>query len=347
MNEKKIVVALVVLAGLLGGVYFNKKNKAADAAAHSGSGSSSLPTVAVSKDDAKKLDKLVIKNRDKGEVTLEKKGDAWRVTKPVDAAANKANVEAAIKNLQELKLSAVIAATPAKNTLKRYELEADKALTVKAFAGGKSLFDMVFGKSGGRGQIVQLAGKPTVYAAKEFKSYNFAREMKNWRNTDVVSFEDGNVIGVEVENTHGKMSFTKNGDAWSGALYKRSDKGLAKKASKWERFDPAKVKDMLNAFKKLKATDFGKKGDDTGLDDAVTHGGVVRINMKDGAPGHVLSVGKAQKGNNRYLSYAGDKEKNVYVVGSWVAEWAFKDADKWSKADEKKAADAKDAKAKK
>jgi hypothetical protein len=347
MNEKKIVVALVVLGGLLAGVYVSKKNKAADAAAHSASGDASLPKVALSKDDAKKVDKLVIKNRDKGEVTLEKKGKSWRVTKPVDAAANKANVDAAIKNLQDLNLAAVIAQTPAKNTLKRYELEAGKALTVKAFAGGKSVFDMVFGKSGGRGQIVQLAGKPAVYAAKDFKSFNFAREIKNWRNTDVVSFEDGNVIGVEVDNSHGKMSFTKDGDSWSAALYKRSDTGLAKKASKWEDFDPAKVKDMLNAFKKLKATDFGTKDADTGLVDAVKSGGVVRINMKDGAASHVLAVGKAQKGNNRYLSYAGDKEKNVYVVGSWVAEWAFKDPSKWSKPEEKKEDAGKGTKAKK
>ena len=50
-----------------------------------------IDTISVPKDDVEKITKIEVKNAEKGEVTLEKKGDAWEVVKPVQAKANAAN----------------------------------------------------------------------------------------------------------------------------------------------------------------------------------------------------------------------------------------------------------------
>ncbi|MGH7279935.1 MAG: DUF4340 domain-containing protein, partial [Polyangiaceae bacterium] len=49
------------------------------------------------------VDKIEIANADKSDVVLEKKGDNWQVTKPVDFPANHANVKQLVDNLKDLK----------------------------------------------------------------------------------------------------------------------------------------------------------------------------------------------------------------------------------------------------
>ncbi len=181
-----------------------------------------------------------------------------------------------------------------------------------------------------------MADKDVVYTVKGYSSYLFARELKNWRDTDVLKFEDGNVISAEVENDKGKFSFTKSDDKWSGAFYPRKKDGdLQEKPEKWANFDEAKVKDLLRAYKALKATDFAKDGADTGVAEPLKTGGVVRLKLKDDAASFTLSVGKTQEGTNRYLVKEGG-DGTVFVVSSWAAEWATGDLAKFSKPDEKK-----------
>lgn len=295
-----------------------------------------LPTVKLSKEEAEKVTKFVLKNKDKGEVTLEKKGDAWMVTKPISAKANDQNVKSIVENLEKIELSAVIGNDAAIH--EKYELSGDKAVHVQAFKGDEKVIDMYFGKSGSRGQMARMGGDgatPTVYATKGYSAYLWGREIKNWRHNEVLKFEDGNAIATEVENENGKFSFTKADDKWTASFYARNDKGeLADKGVDIEEFDESKVKDMLRAFKNLKATDFAQEKDDTGVDDAIKNGGIIRVTMKDeDKPKYVLNVGKAQEGSNRYLKVDGDE--TVYVVTSWAGDWAGAKPEKFKKAAEK------------
>jgi hypothetical protein len=279
----------------------------------------------------------VIKNADKGEVTLEKKGDGWELTKPLGAPASQANVKSVIENIQKIELSALIA--KGTEAYKKYELDDEKAVHAQAFKGDEKVLDVFFGKSGSRGQMARVMGTDAVYAAKGYSSYQWAREIKSWRDTEILKFEDGNAISLEVENPNGKFSFTKQDEEWAGSFYPRNDKGkLAAKAKTWEQFDGEKVKNMLRAYKNLKASDFAAKGDDSGVDDALTHGGVVRIKLKDDTGNFTVKVGKTQEGSNRY-AVKDDGDGTVYVVSSWAADWATAEAEKFQKAEEK--ADAK------
>src|SRR6185295_10068614 len=109
------------------------------------------------------------------------------------------------------------------------------------------------------------------------------REVKNWRETSMLKFEDANAIQVEVTNKNGFFSFSKNGDKWAASLTKRDKEWKLEKPEKeWKAFSEDKVKDLLRAYKALNAEDFAEEKADTGLDAAVKNGGgIVHIKLKD------------------------------------------------------------------
>ncbi|MBM4357760.1 MAG: DUF4340 domain-containing protein [Deltaproteobacteria bacterium] len=337
-TEQKLAVSGVVLVALLGGYYATRQDKQRDIQAHTaGAAKEDLPKIAVEKEKAEKITKLVVKSKDHEEVVLEKKGDKWRLTKPLDVPASASAVDSVMKNLEKLELQKVISSNADEKTFEKYELDEKSATRVQAFAGDEKLLDASFGKSGTRGQLGRIAGNASVFGVKGYSSYLFAKEVKGWRDTDVLTIEDGNAIAVEIENKLGKFSLTKSGDKWGGFYYPRDAKKgkLAEKAAKWERFEETKVKDLLTAFKSLKASDFAKDGADTGIDKATEEGGLVRLKFKDGNGDVTLKVGKKQEGDNRYLVKEGG-DGTVFVVGSWTGSWAVDTLEKLSKPEEKK-----------
>lgn len=336
-TEQKIYASLAVLALAGGGLYLSNKSHKEAMATHSASAAAAeLPSIAVSKDDVEKISKIEIKNADKSNVTLEKKGDAWEVTSPVKAKANAANVRSLLDNLKELKAKESI--DKGESLYKQYELDDDKGVHLVAYKGAEKAVDMYFGKSGSRGQMARVAGKPGVFIAGGYSSYLYTREVKNWRETSILKFEDANAIQAEITNKNGVFSFSKNGDKWSGSFTKRGKDGkLAASADKkWDKFDESKVKDLLRAYKSLNAEDFGDDKADTGFADAEKEGGVVHIKLKDNAGDFTVKVGKTQKGSSRYAEKEGG-DGTVYVLSSWSADWATADKSKFEKADDKKA----------
>jgi hypothetical protein len=337
-QEHKIYAALGVLVVLGGLVYVTRSSANKEAEEHTVTAAGDLPVVKPSAEDAEKITKFVISSKSKEddkkqvEVTLEKKGDKWVVTKPIEAAANQANIKSLIENIQKIELSAIIADTA--DVHEKYELDDKNAVHAKAFKGGDVVFEMFFGKSGSRGQMARLPGKDTVYAAKGYSSYLWARELKNWRDNEILTLDDTKVVDVSIENKNGKFSFVKDGDKWTAKFGKRDDKTSEVEALKdIERFDENRVKDMLRAYKALKSTDFAGKDDETGIDDPLKNeGGIVVIKLKDKAE-HQLKIGKKQEGTNRFLAKEGDS--TVYVVSSWAAEWGTSGVDKFQKPEDK------------
>lgn len=334
-TEQRIYIALAILALLGVGLYLSQKKQKDEQAQHSATAASAdLPKIGVPKDDVEKITKIEIKNADKSDVALEKKGDTWEVVKPVSAKANAANVRSLLDNLKELKIKEPIA--KGTETYEQYDLTDAKALHVVASKGGEKALDLYFGKSGSRGQMVRIGGQDGVYVAGGYSSYLYAREAKNWRETSVLKFEDANAIQVEIENKNGKLSFSKNEDKWAGTFAPRDKKGkLESPEKKWEKFDEAKVKDMLRAYKNLNAEDFGDEKSDAGLDNAAENGGVIRIVLKDNAGDHTIKVGKTSKGSSRFAVKEGG-DGTVVVLGSWSADWAVAERKKFEKSDEKK-----------
>jgi hypothetical protein len=317
-QQNKIVAGVVVLAALGGATYWAKTKD--DQVGKSSTTSAELPEIKGTDD----VDKVSITNGEKGEVVLEKKGDKWEVTKPVNAPANQSNADQLVKNLKELKAKEVIVATtPSDDSKKDYEFIPSKQVHVVASKGGDKKLDLTFGSSGARGQMAMIDGKPGIYSVSGYSSYLYTREVKGFRETEMFKFDDQNANGLTIEKKTDKgkntLSFTKEGDNWAGTL---NGKPI-------EHFDADKAKDAVRAFKALTADDFGdgKTTAETGIDDPDAK---VTIQLKDNAGKYVLNVGKTSTGSNRWAVKEGSD--TIYSIPSYSADWAIAEVSKFQKA---------------
>lgn len=320
-TEHKIYAGLAILAVLGGAVYLNRQKQTEEAKRYTaGASSANLPVISLPTDAVEKLTKITLQNETKTDIVLEKRGDKWFVTKPVDYPANQGNVKSLIDNLKELKLKEQIEIGSA--SYKDYNLEDDKAVHVVAYKGSDKAVDLFFGKSGGRGQMVRKAGTDGVFAASGYSSFLYTRDAKSLRDNEILKLDDAALTQVVVTNENGEYSFKKDGEVWKGTL---KDKPI-------DRFDDAKVKDLVRAFKTLTAEDYadGKSEADTGLDKPAA---TVVFNRKEGDPVKI-EIGKTATGESRYLRKPGTPQ--IFVISSWAAGWAVAKTEKFQKPEEKK-----------
>ncbi len=156
--------------------------------------------------------------------------------------------------------------------------------------------------------------------------------MKGFRDLTIFKFEDTAVTSATIENEHGSFSFTKDGDKWV-AKHKAPKAAAAKEL---EKFDDAKLKDMLRAYKGLNADGFAEKGKtaaDLGLDKPVA---TITFTLNDGAKREV-KVGANAEGSSRWVQATGQEE--LLSISSWAADWATAEPKKFQKAEEKKEGD--------
>lgn len=312
-QSTKLYAGVVVLAALGGAIYF-AKNKDAQIGTSSTT-SAELPEIKAPDE----LDKISIKNGDKDEIVLEKKGEKWALTKPIEATANQSNVDQLVKNLKDLKAKEVILGSASEDSKKDYDFVPDKGVHVVAFKDGDKKLDLTFGSSGMRGQMVMVDGKPGIYAVTGYSNYLYTRDPKGFRETEILKFDDQNANGIVIEKKEGTLSFTKEGDTWAGSW----------KGRPIERFDEEKVKDAVRVFKSLTADDFGdgKTAAETGLDAPEA---TITIQLKDNAGKFVVKVGKVSTGTNRWVMKEGSD--TIYSIPSYSAEWATAGVSKFQKA---------------
>jgi hypothetical protein len=336
-TETKLYVALGVLGVLAAGLFLQNKKEAETAAKYSLSGqSAALPKVDIKEDDIKAIDKIVLSKAAEGtspavDIELTKSGEDWKLTKPVEAQANQANVKSMLDNLKTLKVSEQIEAGSANYA--KYQVSDDKGLHVVFSKGNGVVLDARFGENGGRGQMTRFPGKDGVYAIKGYSSYLYSRDAKGWRDMTLFKFEEADVVSATIENEHGSFSFNKDAEAWKGKFAK--PKGTAEAIKD---FDDSKVKDFVRAYKTLNADGFAEKGKtpaDVGLDKPLAK---LQLTLKDGAKRDV-AVGSNAEGTSRWVKVTGSDE--IWSISSWAADWATAEEKKFQK--ETKDKDKKDA----
>ena len=70
-QEQKLMTGAVLLVALGIGVYASRTSQKKEADRHTVTAAADMPTIKLSAEDAEKITKLVINNKDKGEVTLQ------------------------------------------------------------------------------------------------------------------------------------------------------------------------------------------------------------------------------------------------------------------------------------
>jgi Domain of unknown function (DUF4340) len=331
MSRDKLILSGVVLLGLLGFLVYKQAQKD-EAIGKPLAVVKDFPSVAAPEE----IDKISITNGDKGEVVLEGAPDGmasavdggaaplkWVLTKPVSAPASQQAVKDLVANLKDLKVDSQVNLKLDDEVRKEKQLDPGHAVHVVVWKGNNKKLDEWFGKSGPAGQLTLVNDKPdAVWAVKGYSAYLYTKEPKDFRDKEMLKFDDANASQVTITNSHGMLSFTKgdsSGDKWAGSNGKVA---IA-------RFDEEKVKDMLRAYKALNADDFGdgKSLAETGLDKPEA---TVRIRLKDDAKTYELLVGKVSAGTNRWAKRPDDD--TTYQLSSFAAEWVLSDASKYQSA---------------
>lgn len=344
-SSKKLYIALAVLLVLGGGLYLQNKKAEEEARSYSYDAKvADLPQIEISEETRKAIDRieLSVPKDDKASAggdaglasaspasdrfVLVKKGDEeWMLENPGPHKANAGNVQSLIDSLEKLKLVEPI--SPGTDNYDRWGVTEDKAVHATFKQGDETVLDVYFGEDGSRGQMVRLADKEGVYAAKGYSKYLYSRDLKGWREKAIFKFDDSEAETASIKNEHGEFVFAKKDDKWTGTFTPAGSTA----ARPIERFKESKVTDFLRAYKTLNAADFGddKEPGDVGLDEPTA---TVSIKLGADNGSYELLVGDNAEGKNRWVKTPSDSQ--IYSISSWAGDWATAKVDKFQEQDD-------------
>lgn len=345
-TEHKLYIGLGVVALLGVGIYLQNRQQAEEARAYSAAAAKAeLPKIELGEAKTKEIDRIEItvpgdekatdaEKKKPSRVVLEKKGEEWRLTSPVNAKANESNVKSLLTSLEKLVVKDLIATgTDAYDKLGVSEKKAVHAVFTKK---GEKLGDFWFGETAGRGTMTRITGRDGVFGVDGYSSFTFKRDVRGWRDREIFKFEDDKVKAIDLVNENGTFTFAKVDGKWT-AKHKGPKAPVAKEL---ERFDVKKVEDLIRAFKGLNADDFGddKKPADVGLVPPVA---TLTITLEDGAQ-RIVKVGGKAEGESRWAMQGTSDQ--IFSISSWSAGWILAKADKFQSAADAKKDEKKDAK---
>lgn len=347
-SDKKLYIALGVLAALGGALYFQQQQKEKAVAEHSYEAiNQDLPKLEFAEENVGKIDKIVIdkpatdgSKKPEGEqpaekIVLSKDGETWKMKEPALYRANQKNVESLLENLPKLQVKERIA--KGTNSYESYDLTDEKALHVTLFAGDDKTGELWIGKGGGRGQMVRVAGHDGVYTLDGYSAFLYSRDSASWRDKSIMELDPEEVATVRIDNEEGSFVFEREQEkkkaddveegaeesSWTGQ-FKAEKSPVAKSI---EDFAPSKVDDLLRAYKKLNASNFGDEmsPEQAGLAEPLA----TLTFVTKGGQEKSLVFGSDAEGGARWVKLP--EEPQIYSVGSWAAGWAMAGPDKFQK----------------
>jgi len=288
-----------------------------------------LPEVTVDKSAVSELEITRPSEEGKETVVLSKVDDEWRVSSPIDAEADRNNVESALNRLADMQITSV-AATRAEN-YPRLEVDDAQAVHVKVRSGDTEEVELWIGKYANGITMVRLADREEVFGVKGSVRYPFDRDLKTWRNRRVTQAASRLVDQVSFESGNGTFEFAKENDQW-----------VVKKARKpIKDFDPKKVDGLVSTAARLTATGFAApevsavRAGFNEPDATVTLHVAAVAEASDGASPRsgsetepetiTLEIGdQTDKDTELYLRRSGDE--TIYIISKYLADRLRPDA---------------------
>lgn len=202
---KSTIALFVVLVGLGAYIYFVTWRQPAETAKQE---------KVFASVQADKIDSVTVKAASGETTNVEKKGGAWRITAPIDAKADEAELSGITSNLASLDVVRVVDEKPA--DLKQYGLEKPR-IEVGFKSGGKTGRRLLIGdKSPTGADLFARTGAGTrVFLIPAFQEGTFNRTTFDLRDKTLMAFDREKVDGLTVEAAGGKpVEVAKKGSDW-------------------------------------------------------------------------------------------------------------------------------------
>ncbi len=269
-----------------------------------------LPSIEL---DKEAITSLEIVRPENERVVLSNVDGVWRVTEPMDAAADKNNVESALNRLADLQVARVVATRP--ENYERLQVDEASAVLVVAKAGEDTLARLMIGKYGNGMTMLRVDDHAEVFGARGSLRYAFDRELKSWRDRMVVSVDAANVQTIRFESANGTFEFQREGDGWKVL---EADDAL-------EDFDPKQVTGRLSTTARLTASDFAPEDTSAARAGLTEPQATVTLTLADDPELIVLELGDStEQEGELYLRRQG--EPTIYVISRYLADRLRPDA---------------------
>jgi hypothetical protein len=210
MNFRGLIVAVVILAGLGGVLYWSQHRKPPEDNAPSSA--SAAPVIL--KVSAADVNQLTIKQKQADPVTLQK-ADAgqWQITQPKPYRADQETVAGMLSTLSGLNADRVV--EDKASNLKQYGL--DPAVAELDITGkGQGTRQLLLGDDTPTGGDVyaSLAGDPRVFTVSSFNKTSLDKSLSDLRDKSLLTVDADTVSRVELIRKGQEKEFDRTKDGW-------------------------------------------------------------------------------------------------------------------------------------
>ncbi|HWF86058.1 MAG TPA: DUF4340 domain-containing protein [Vicinamibacterales bacterium] len=255
-------------------------------------------------------DKTVIKfDRDKVDgidvtaagqtVALTKEGGDWKITKPLQVAADFGSVEGLAGRLQAVQMKSIVKTDPTPADLKTYGLDKPQETATLNLGSARATLALG-GKADDNTVYARDTSKPVVVTVESTLADDLKKGADEYRRKDIFEFRAYNANRIEL---------TRNGQTVAFEKLKADPKAAEKDAGdKWRRVSPKpadankdSMDSLLSHLSNSRATSFVASTANTGLDKPEL---TVVVKFDDGKKEEHVTFGKS--GNDIYASRAGE-----------------------------------------
>jgi hypothetical protein len=244
------------------------------------------------------------------EITVKKSGDDWRLTKPIDVAADSTTVKNLVNAIAECEVKKEL--TDASSDLAQYGLD-QPLVKVTVKLKDKELPTVLVGKNTpvGFSTYVQKADdKKVLLTASAFRS-GMDKSVKDLRDKTILSFADKDVQKIVLLGDGKDITLVQKDDAWNieaPAAYKA---------------DATTLRTFLSTLRSMRAVDFPEAPSDPSAYGLDTPRLKVTFYLGKDSAEKTLLLGKETEKKEVYVQASG-QPPTVYTVSDWV----FRDLNK-------------------
>jgi Domain of unknown function (DUF4340) len=250
------------------------------------------------------VDSLTIEATGNPTVSLTKKGNDWRLLKPVDAKVDFGSVDTVVSKVAQAKMKAIVAPDATKPSaeitpadLKKYGL--DKPQAVATIGAGSTRATLALGGTAeDKTLYARDLSRPIVFTVESSLLEDLKKKPDDLRVKDIFEFRTFNAVGVDLTYggqtvTYEKQKSTSQPQSTTTEVWKQT-KPAAKDV------DQTKVMDLLTTISNLRADKFDEKAAASGEELTVVarHGDAASpatervVLRKSGSTVHAIRAGE-------------------------------------------------------
>lgn len=245
------------------------------------------------------------------QIVVQKEDGAWRLTAPIEAAADKVAVDNLVRAVADCEVKKSLDDVP--ENLAPFGLDTPK-VTVTLTLGDHALPAIRVGKTSpiGYSTYIQRADEPKIYLTGSAFQSGMEKKVKDLRDKTILHIASEDVRRITLKRADSKLVLTKSDGAWQIA-----------EPAEYEADDTA-VRGFLSSLGSLRAKDFPSESDT----ELAKYGlATPRLTIR-------LAIGEDEAETGVLFGNTNEKEKSVYMkLGSRptifaVGDWSYENLDK-------------------